>query len=120
MQNKVIIGSSNDITPQIINNELVKNVEKRILIGSNLNAKNFVMRLFTVKPNGHSPKHIHRWEHEVYVVKGNGEIFDSEKYVPMKEGDFILVPSNVEHQFRNNSNEDLQFICVIPKDADEE
>jgi len=120
MNKKVVVEKSNNVTPQIINNETVKNVEKRILIGSHLDAPNFVMRLFTVKKDGHSPKHSHHWEHEVFIVKGKAEVFNGEEYVQAEEGSFVFVPPNVEHQFKNVGNGDLQFICVIPNSADEE
>jgi quercetin dioxygenase-like cupin family protein len=68
MNKKVVVEKYSNVTPQILNNDKVKNVEKRILIGSKLEAPNFVMRLFTVKKDGHSPKHSHHWEHEVFIV----------------------------------------------------
>jgi len=118
---KAIIGKSSEVKAKIINNDLIKNVEKRVLIGSAQKAPNFVMRLFTVKPGGYSPKHEHFWEHEIFIVKGNADVFDGEKYVRVSEGDYVFVPPNALHQLKNASeNEDLQFICVIPTNADEE
>jgi quercetin dioxygenase-like cupin family protein len=117
---KVIVGNYREIEPQIINNEIVKNVEKRILIGSKMGAPNFVMRLFIVKPGGNSPRHTHFWEHEVYILKGEGEVFNGTVYEKINEGSYVFVPPNVEHQFKNTSDEDLHFLCIIPRTADEE
>jgi quercetin dioxygenase-like cupin family protein len=120
MNKKVVVEKYSNVTPQILNNDKVKNVEKRILIGSKLEAPNFVMRLFTVKKDGHSPKHSHHWEHEVFIVKGKAGVFNGEEYVEAEEGSFVFVPPHVEHQFKNVGDGDLQFICVIPNSADEE
>ncbi|MBL5980988.1 cupin [Petrotoga sp. HWH.PT.55.6.1] len=120
-QEKAIIGKAKEVKPLIINNEMTKDVEKRILIGkSNYGAPNFVMRLFTVKPGGYSPKHSHRWEHEIFIVKGKAEVYDGEKYNTVEAGSFVYVPGGIEHQLKNAGDEDLEFICVIPTSADEE
>ncbi|MDN5341202.1 cupin domain-containing protein [Oceanotoga sp. DSM 15011] len=117
---KVITDNAKNVAPILINNETVKNVEKRILIGSKQEAPNFVMRLFTVKPGGHSPKHSHNWEHEVFIVKGKAEVFNGEEYIVVEEGSYVFVPPEIEHQFKNVGKTDLEFICVIPNTADEE
>lgn len=120
-QKRAIIGKAKEVKPLIINNEMTKDVEKRILIGkSNYGAPNFVMRLFTVKPGGYSPRHSHRWEHEIFIVKGKAEVYDGEKYNIVEAGSFIFVPGGIEHQLKNAGDEELEFICVIPTSADEE
>ncbi|MGY4686753.1 cupin domain-containing protein [Petrotoga sp. DB-2] len=120
-QKSAIIGKAKEVKPLIINNETAKDVEKRILIGkSNYGAPNFVMRLFTVKPGGYSPRHSHRWEHEIFIVKGKAEVYDGEKYNSVEAGSFIYVPGGIEHQLKNAGDEELEFICVIPTSADEE
>ncbi|POZ93246.1 cupin domain-containing protein [Petrotoga halophila] len=120
-QKRAIIGKAKEVKPLIINNETTKDVEKRILIGkSNYGAPNFVMRLFTVKPGGYSPRHSHRWEHEIFIVKGKAEVYDGEKYNSVEAGSFIYVPGGIEHQLKNAGDEELEFICVIPTSADEE
>ena len=46
----------------------------RWLIGEGDKAPNFAMREFEVEPRGHTPKHLHDYEHEVYVLAGRGAI----------------------------------------------
>ncbi|BBE30033.1 cupin [Tepiditoga spiralis] len=117
---KATVGKAYDIEPLFINNDTVKNVKKRVLIGSKLGAPNFVMRLFTVAPNGNSPKHSHHWEHEIFILKGKANVFNGEEYQVVEAGNYIFVPGNVEHQLINIGEDDLEFICVIPNSADEE
>ncbi|OAA30067.1 cupin [Kosmotoga arenicorallina S304] len=115
----MIIGKSLEIKPQKFDNKEIKGVEKRVLIGKNLGAPNFVMRLFTVAPGGHSPKHSHDWEHEVYILSGTATVVTPDGDRIAETGSFVYVPGNVVHQFRNDSKEALKFICVIPEYAEE-
>jgi quercetin dioxygenase-like cupin family protein len=91
-----------------------KDVEMQVLISAKDGAPNFAMRLFKVSPNGYTPYHTHNWEHEVFILKGEGTITVEEKETKFKYGDAIFVPPDVEHQFKNTSNEDLFFLCLIP------
>ena len=50
----------------------------RWLIGEGDKAPNFAMREFEVAPGGHTPKHFHDYEHEVYVLAGRGTIVDGD------------------------------------------
>jgi len=102
------------VKEEIPNEEGVKDVTVRWLVSKNDGAKHFAMRLFEVKPHGYTPLHQHDWEHEVFVVKGSGELRDKHKREPLLEGDVVFVPSMEWHQFVNIGDDILQFICVIP------
>jgi quercetin dioxygenase-like cupin family protein len=45
-----------------------------LLITKEMGAPNFVMRLFEIDPDGYSPFHTHAWEHEVFVLEGEGTV----------------------------------------------
>jgi quercetin dioxygenase-like cupin family protein len=77
---------------------------------------NFVMRVFTLKPGGHTPSHSHPWEHEVYVLSGKGRT-EGESSCDLAAGDAVYVAPDEVHSFVNAGDEDIRFICVIPKDA---
>ena len=51
--------------------------------------------------------HIHRWEHLVYVVQGAGTLVCEGKPYPVTEGDGVLVPPQVRHQWRNETQEPM-------------
>lgn len=91
-----------------------KGVTIRVVISEREGADNFVMRVFTVEPGGHTPLHTHKWEHEVFILKGGGAVVENGEDVPIKAGDVIFVPGEEEHQFKNVGNEEMQFICLIP------
>ena len=86
----------------------------RWLITKDMGAERFAMRLFEMQPDGHSPLHSHQWEHEIYILEGEGVAFDGTKEKRVKAGDAIFIPSNEKHQLRNNSKKVLKFLCLIP------
>ena len=89
----------------------------RWLVGEKDDAPTFAMREFEVAPGGHTPKHFHDYEHEVYVLAGNGTILDGEVERPLAAGDVLFVAPNDVHQFRNTGSEPMRFLCLIPNTA---
>jgi len=89
----------------------------RWLIGKPDDAPNFAMREFQVDPGGHTPRHHHPYEHEVYVVEGQGVIYEDDTPHPISAGDVILVRPDEVHQFRNESDQPFRFLCLIPNAA---
>jgi quercetin dioxygenase-like cupin family protein len=72
------------------------------------------MRLFTVAPDGYTPKHQHAWEHEVYVLEGELEVFSEDGPRTVQAGDAVLVLLGELHQFRNTGKTEARFLCMIP------
>jgi quercetin dioxygenase-like cupin family protein len=86
----------------------------RWLITKEMGAENFAMRLFEMAPRGHSPRHSHQWEHEVFILEGEGLVYGGGEEKKFKPGDFIFIPPNEVHQLRNNSTKTVRFLCLIP------
>jgi quercetin dioxygenase-like cupin family protein len=86
----------------------------RWLITKEIGAENFAMRLFEMDSGGCSPLHTHPWEHEVFILEGEGFVFDGEKATKFKAGDAVFVPPDERHQFKNSSKRPLRFLCLIP------
>jgi quercetin dioxygenase-like cupin family protein len=89
----------------------------RWLIGDADKAPNFAMREFEVAPGGHTPKHFHDYEHEVYVLAGRGIVIDGDRERPLAAGDVVFVAPNDVHQFHNTGPEPMRFLCLIPNSA---
>jgi quercetin dioxygenase-like cupin family protein len=89
----------------------------RWLIGEGEKAPTFAMRAFEVEPGGHTPKHFHDYEHEVYVIEGSGTIADGDDERQLTAGDIIFVAPNDIHQFRNTGSSPMRFLCLIPNSA---
>lgn len=94
--------------------EGANSVTKQILIGKDDGSDNIIMRLFTVQAGGNTPLHTHNFEHLVKIEKGSGVVVDSEGEHPVEAGMIVYVKPNEVHQFKNTSDDILQFICIIP------
>ena len=51
-------------------------------------APNFAMRLFEIRPSGHTPKHTHGWEHEVVITAGSGFVLKIDEKIAIEKDDF--------------------------------
>lgn len=112
----IVVGRSHAVpAANISDGKTIVNAVKRVLIGPNQGAPTFIMRLFTLTEGGFSPYHTHPWEHEVFVLAGEGTVKGAAEEKHVRAGDFIFVPPNEEHQFLNSGNEEFEFLCVIPK-----
>lgn len=111
--------NAEEIIPMVMNNDMVKNVSGRVLIGKADGADNFCMRMFEVGRQGHTPHHSHDWEHEIFVHGGKGKVFIEDQWHEMAEGTAVFIPANVEHQIRNTGDSPLTFICLVPPSSPE-
>lgn len=117
MSNGMKIEKSSNITKSRVEQEDAKDVEIRWLISKDDGADNFVMRMFELKPAGHTPLHCHPHEHEVFVLEGKGIfVYEGKEHQIGKEY-VIFVPGNGKHQFKNTGNSTLRFLCLVPAAA---
>ena len=89
----------------------------RWLVDHSDGAPNFAMRHFEVDPGGHTPRHQHPYEHEVYVLEGEGVAMEGEVEHPLRAGDVIFVEPDELHQFRNTGERQLKVLCLVPNSA---
>lgn len=96
-----------------------KGVAARVVIGKNDGAPNFCMRVFEIYPGGHTPKHAHAWEHEMFIHAGEGEIYGKGAWQPLQAGNVVFLPPQEEHQMRNTGKDLLIVVCLVPSTAPE-
>ena len=99
--------------------EPAEKVKIRWLINEKQGAPNFAMRRFEVEPGGSTPYHTHPWEHEVYVLAGQGEVRFAGGSHAATPGDFAFVPPNDEHQFVNVGDKPFEFLCMVPLNGED-
>lgn len=92
----------------------VKGVKMAVMVGREHGAPNFALRQFVVEPGGHSPRHMHDYEHEVYIVEGGGSVLLNGQERTIKAGDVVYVPADHEHQFRASHQSGMKFLCLVP------
>ena len=105
---------STEVAASQVTAEGVQAATIRELITDREGAPTFAMRLFEVEPGGHTPFHSHAWEHEVFILDGSGQLVVAGQSHPFSAGDAVLVSPDEEHQFRNNGDQTLRFLCLIP------
>ncbi|HNX00181.1 MAG TPA: cupin domain-containing protein [Candidatus Cloacimonadota bacterium] len=103
-----------DVTLEEVNAEGASATKIRWLISQKDDAPNFAMRLFEIEPGGHTPLHKHDWEHEVFIVDGEGVLVFEDGEKPFITNDAIYVESGKMHQFKNTGSKLLKFLCMIP------
>ena len=89
----------------------------RWLLGERDGTPNFAMRQFEVAPGGYTPRHSHPYEHEVFVLEGEGVILDGTVERSLRAGDVVYVAPGDVHQFRNAGDSPLKFLCLVPHSA---
>jgi quercetin dioxygenase-like cupin family protein len=89
----------------------------RWLVDDHDGAPTFAMRQFEVAPGGHTPRHFHDYEHEVFVLEGSGVVVEGDREHRLQAGDVVFVKPNEVHQFRNPGSAPLKFLCLIPNSA---
>ncbi len=111
------VEKSSNVKKTLVQAEGAKDVEIRWLISKEDGAPNFAMRMFELKPGGHTPLHRHPHEHEVFIVEGNGTLSCDGKNYKFGSEYAIFVPGNAEHNFKNTGDSLLRFLCLIPASA---
>ncbi|MDY6833236.1 MAG: cupin domain-containing protein [Chloroflexota bacterium] len=112
------VTSLDKVEKLVVDMEGAKNVSKQIPVGQSDGSPNFSFRVFTIRPDGHTPYHEHTFEHINYVIEGNGVVVTGTgEERTITKGDFALVLPNEKHQYKNTSqDEPLIVICAVPKD----
>jgi len=86
----------------------------RWLVDEQDGAPTFALRQFEVAPGGFTPRHSHPYEHEVFVLEGEGEILEADLPRPLRPGTVVYVAPDELHQFRNTGPTPLKFLCLVP------
>ena len=107
-----IAAKDAEISP--VETEGAKDVSIQWLIDESRGGPNFAMRRFVVEPGGCTPTHQHAWEHEVYILRGIGEVVLADETVNVAADTAVLIEPDELHQFRNTGVEPLEFLCLVP------
>ena len=71
------------------------------------------------RPGGYTPRHSHPYEHEVFVLEGEGVVLEGDTSIRCAAGDVVLVVPDEVHQFRNTGSTPLKFLCLVPNSSAE-
>jgi quercetin dioxygenase-like cupin family protein len=80
-------------------------------------ATEFTMDVFEIERGGHSAFHRHPWEHQIFVLSGEGTLNGSDEPARFAPGDVIFIAADEPHQIVNDGDTLVEFVCLIPKAA---
>ena len=86
----------------------------RWVIGKPEGAPNFAMRVIEFQAGAVFETHQHPYEHEIFVLEGEGVAEGVEEEIEMRPGVALYVAPDEPHGYRNTGAGPLRFICVIP------
>jgi len=110
----MVVKKKSKVEATILEDETLKYVSRKILIGPEDGSHRIVMRLFRVEPGGYTPYHLHDFEHVVKVEKGQGVVVDAAgRETLLEEDSCAYIAPNEKHQFRNPFKEPFEFLCII-------
>jgi quercetin dioxygenase-like cupin family protein len=109
----MIVKTASEVPAQAVAAPGAKDVQIRWLVHKPDGAANFYLRQFELAPGGHTPKHQHPWEHEVYILSGDGSAVSDKGESPLAPGMTIFVAPDEIHQFRAGP-QGMKMLCIIP------
>ncbi len=78
------IASVKEIPSEKVDMDGAKDCQVKLAVTARDGAPNFAMRVFEVAPGGHTPLHHHPYEHEIYVMEGQGTVWREGKEVRLR------------------------------------
>lgn len=113
----MITRNADEVTRTPITMKGVEGTTIQWLVSEEDGAPTFALRRFTMAPGGKIPLHGHPWEHEIYFLRGHGKAFTPDGSVDVGPGGVLFIPGYEPHGYENTGDEELVFLCVVPKDA---
>ena len=109
---------ADEMNPQPVDMEGAQGVSRLMLVGRADGAPNFAMRETIIEAGGHTPRHSHNFEHEVFILEGSGSVEDEGDFHDVRVGDVLFIAPGRVHQFTNTGQQPLRFLCMVPVSFD--
>lgn len=103
-----------DVPPQVFGNEAPGTTIRWLIDDDHDGAPVYALRLIEIAPGGHTPHHSHPYEHENFVLEGQGRVLMHGEWHPLVPGDVVFVPGSQEHMYENTGQVPFKFLCGIP------
>jgi quercetin dioxygenase-like cupin family protein len=114
----MFIKNIDQIEKSELSGDGIKDVVRQIPIGPDQGWTDSILRVFTLKPGGHTPKHSHDWHHINYIISGSGKLEVEGEMFDLPVDTFAVVPPNKEHQYSNPGDDDFKMICIVPSSSE--
>ncbi|NDJ75100.1 MAG: cupin domain-containing protein [Chloroflexi bacterium] len=103
-----------DVPAQVFGDEAPGTTIRWLIDNKHDGAPVYALRLIEVAPGGHTPRHSHPYEHENFVIEGQGRVLLGDEWYDLKSGDAVLVPGDMQHTYENTGDVPFMFLCGIP------
>ncbi len=113
----VYVTNIDEVEQSEMNMDIVSETYVQWMLDDRIGAPNFALRRFVIKPGGEVGLHTHPWEHEVYVLSGKGSVTKEGEKFEVEAGSAAYVEPEIRHGFKNESDEDFVFLCIVPKEG---
>lgn len=113
----MIVSHKDDIKGVKVEGPQVEGAIMKTLVSPKEGWDDYVMRVFELEKDGHTPRHTHPWPHINYIISGKGILHLDGKDIELSSGSFAYIPSDKLHQFINIGNEVFELICIVPKEG---
>lgn len=106
-----------EVPSQEVTMEGVSKTSIQWLFGADDGVPGFFMRRFNMARGGSIPLHGHPWEHEIFILSGEAEVFTDTETITVTAGDALYVPKDELHGYRAIGEDDFEFLCIVPASA---
>ena len=100
-------------------NDVPKTQKAQIAVLTPKEDKDFIVRKIKLSSGGSMPNHTNKIQHQQYVLSGEAKVVVGDEIYHAKEGDFIYIPSGINHYYEASYNCDYEFLCMITTKEDE-
>ncbi len=107
-----------DIKGKVLSGADLQGVTKWIALSPRDGWDGWVMRVLEVEPGGFTPFHTHGWPHINYILEGTGVLTSDGEQHRIRPGSVAYVDGMGEHNFKNDGDVPLRFICIVPEEGD--
>ena len=89
------------------------NIVRQTLIGNRGESAKFHMRYFEIAPNGFSSCEMHKHEHAVIGIRGEGLCIVGKKTYKIGFLDTLYIKPEEPHQLKNPNKNPFGFFCIV-------
>ena len=94
--------------------EMYPLVERKVLIGKHMGAKDITMGEITIKPGGEIPLHTHSIEDCILLREGSGEVHIDGKVHKIEAPATVLITPGTKHRVLNTGDNPIRIIFAFP------
>jgi quercetin dioxygenase-like cupin family protein len=111
---KVKICLYTDVPSEVIGHQAAGASMRWLIDNSHDGAPVYALRMIELAPSGHTLHHQHAYEHQIFVLEGQGRVFTDGVWHPVGPGHVVFLPGGIEHELVNAGDSSFRFLCGDP------